>query len=129
MYIDWHEDKLSIWILTVGAVSRPIIYLTVRIANKTCFEILKTEVKDCIHLTQPLMENVREIFYPGVSLDGITRSVHGKFNCITDNFEKSQHDTDKLFLTLSDQWNSPEWDSNVGPKWTDSLLELGILVS
>ena len=28
----------------------------------------------------------------GVSLDGITRIVHGKYNYITANFEKTQHD-------------------------------------
>ena len=28
----------------------------------------------------------------GVSLDEITISVHGKFNCITVNFDRTQHD-------------------------------------
>ena len=26
-----------------------------------------------------------------ISIDGITRSKHGKFNCITANFEQTQH--------------------------------------
>ena len=58
MCIDWYEDKLSIWIPTVGAVSRPIIYPTIVVPLFTivipivlpilivvCFEVLSDTFK------------------------------------------------------------------------------------
>ena len=63
-----------------------------------------------------------------VSLDAITRIVHGKFNCITVNFEKTQYNDKDFIIYCHDVtintgytykhyliWNQRRQDSNPGP--------------